>query len=88
VKFQQEQFAYRCHEEEPRREEINSKKINKINILEKILGLDKGRIILQNIAKGPQLSIFAASLILNKLGISVKEAHVHFESSAPYRVNN
>ena len=64
------------------------KKINKINILEKIIGLDKDRIILQNIAKGPQLSISAASLILNKLGISVKEAHVHFESSAPYRVNN
>ena len=63
-------------------------KIDTINPEAKIPGLDKGRIILQNIAKGPQPSIFAASLISNKLGISVKGAHLHFESSVPHRVNN
>jgi hypothetical protein len=88
VKYQPEQFAYRYHEEELRKEEIHSKK-NKYNqSRSKISGFDKGRIILQEIPKGPQPSIFAASLISNKLGISVKEAHVHFESSAPHRVNN
>ena len=88
VKYQPEQFAYRYHEEELRKEEIHSKK-NKYNqSRSKIPGLDKGRIILQEIAKGPQPSIFAASSISNKLGIPVKEAHVHFDSSAPHRVNN
>ena len=72
VKFQPEQFAYRCHEEELRKEEIHSKKkINTINPVAKIPGLDKGRIILQNIPKGPQPSIFCSILNFERYSANI-----------------